>query len=226
MRRKPAEITVEKRTFSTNLPIPVAVMPRPPNMSVASSAVSRPVRVMNLCASIAVNYATSGDEPENGAAYCFRSPIGPASLSDCSLYDISEGVNAGLGGMSRRETYVVHLVRDKLQPVLPSLDARDHAREPGAYDGLCVERLAEHDALVRPLEALLDNPTLGTEARGRDHPPLVVEVAEDNVHALADRAEGVRHGHARLVERNVGCACGGGVGRLDGFGRNVVGTRN
>ena len=38
----------ERRTFSTNLPMPVCVMDRPPNICAASSAVARPVFVTYL----------------------------------------------------------------------------------------------------------------------------------------------------------------------------------
>ena len=51
-------------TFSTSLPIPEAVIPRPPNICVASSAISRPVRVTYLmgCLSL-LSRSTSRKEP-------------------------------------------------------------------------------------------------------------------------------------------------------------------
>lgn len=131
--------------------------------------------------------------------------------------------------MSRRatacveaHTHVVHLVRNKLQPILPALDPRNHLRQPRAHDRLSIERLAERDALRGPLEALLDRPALRGEACADDHPALVVEVAEDDLHAVADLAERVRDGRAGAVERHVGGPGGRGVCSLDGFGEDGV----
>jgi hypothetical protein len=42
------------------------------------------------------------------------------------------------------------------------------------------------------LEALLYDQALRTQAHGKDHPPLVVEVAEDHRHSLALLTECVR----------------------------------
>lgn len=82
-------------------------------------------------------------------------------------------------------------MRKKLQPVLASFDACDHVRQLRANDRLGVERFPEDDALVRPLQALFDDLSLSTETRAHDHPSLVVEVAQDDVHALSDLAERV-----------------------------------
>lgn len=112
-------------------------------------------------------------------------------------------------------THVVHLVRDELEPILPTLDARDHGCKARADNRLRVERLAERDALRGPLEALFDDATLRSERCADDHPPLVVEVAQDDLHALADRPEGVRDGGSRTVECDVGRACCRRVRGLD-----------
>jgi hypothetical protein len=45
-------------TFSIILPMPDAVMPRPPNICVASSAVSRVERVMNLAPKVSIRRPT------------------------------------------------------------------------------------------------------------------------------------------------------------------------
>lgn len=85
-------------------------------------------------------------------------------------------------------------------------------------DGLVNEALAKDDALVGPLEALLDDEARrGDGAAGHD-PALVVEVAEDDVDALVLLAQQVLDGDFDVVKGDVGGAGGGGVGRLDGLG--------
>ncbi len=116
-----------------------------------------------------------------------------------------------------QRTHVVHLVRDEFQPVLPRLDARDHRSQARPDDRLGVQRLAERNALCRPLQTLLDNPPLRCETRADDHPALVVEVAEHHLHALPDLAERVRYRGACAVERDVGRSGRGRVGGLDRF---------
>lgn len=69
-----------KLTFSIILPIPVAVIPRPPKICVASSAVSRLHFVMNLSA---LHLMSMGRASRRGA-HCFSKAIGPANLSACS----------------------------------------------------------------------------------------------------------------------------------------------
>lgn len=84
-------------------------------------------------------------------------------------------------------------------------------------DGLIDQALAKDDALVSPLEALLDNGA-GHADRGASHAPaLVVEVAEDDVDALVLLAEEVLGGDLDVVEGDVGGAGGGGVRGLDGL---------
>lgn len=93
-------------------------------------------------------------------------------------------------------------------------------------DGLVNETLAKDDALVGPLQALLDDEALrGKGAAGHD-PTLVVEVAEDDVDALVLLAEEVLDGHLDVVKGDVGGAGGGGVGRLDGLGLDAGAALN
>ena len=115
-------------------------------------------------------------------------------------------------------THIVHLVRDELEPVLTRLDARNHARQPVADDRLRMQRPPERGALSGPLEALLDRAPLRSEARADDHPALVVEVAEHDLHPAPDLAERVCDRGPSTVEGHVGRACGGGVGGFDGLG--------
>ena len=82
-------------------------------------------------------------------------------------------------------TYIVHLVRDVLEPVLSSLHACNHVSKFGTNDGLSIERLSEYYALVCPLETLFDYLALCTQTRADDHPSLMIEVAENDVHAFA-----------------------------------------
>ena len=137
-------------------------------------------------------------------------------------YHTSKGVRARAEREREGATHVVHLVRHELEPVLTRLDAGDHRSEARADDGLRGERAAERGALGRPLEALLDDAALRGDARADDHPALVVEVAEDDLHAAADGAERVRDGRARAVKGHVGRARGGRVRGLDRLGRERV----
>jgi len=50
----------------------------------------------------------------------------------------------------KQTTDLVHLIRDAFKPILARLDARDHARQFGANDGLVGQGFSEHDALRRP----------------------------------------------------------------------------
>jgi len=110
-----------------------------------------------------------------------------------------------------KETDVVHLVCYVLKPAMCGLDARDHLGQLCADHGLSVQWFSERLPLLRPpargeislvnikkargardtgqaenvLEALLHDKTLGAQAHGEDHPPLVVEVTEDDRHASA-----------------------------------------
>ena len=52
-------------------------------------------------------------------------------------------------------------------------------------------------------------PSLAARGRAAHDPALVVEVAQYNMHAFANRAEGIRDGDTRLVERDV-CRTRGG----------------
>jgi hypothetical protein len=144
---------------------------------------------------------------------------------------------------------VVHLVCYVLKPAMCGLDARDHLSQLCADDGLSVQWLAERLPLLRPparrekslvsitgardtgqagnvLEALLHDQTLSTQAHGEDHPPLVVEVTEDNRHASALLTERVGQWNADLVERHECCACSGRIRSLDRLGRKLIRARN
>ena len=50
----------------------------------------------------------------------------------------------------------------------------------------------------------------------------MVKVAEDDINSSALRTEGVLHRNLDIVEGDVCGSGGGGVGCLDGFGRDVV----
>ena len=105
-------------------------------------------------------------------------------------------------------TYVIHLVRDSLEPALGGLDAGNHVRELSTDDRLGVEGFAKDYPLVRPFQTLLDYPSLGTQARSAYHPSLVVEVAEDHRQTLVQGSKGVRQWHSDILEGNVGGASG------------------
>ncbi len=75
------------------------------------------------------------------------------------------------------------------------------------------------------LETLLNDEALGAQTHGKNHPSFVVEVAQDDGHALTLLAERVRHWHADLVERHERRPCSGGVRSLDRFGGNFVTAR-
>ncbi len=77
----------------------------------------------------------------------------PASLSDCSAYDICS--RSVLDVMRKKQetlemkgTNIVHLMCDVLEPAMCRLDARDHLCQLGANDGLSVERLAKRLPLL------------------------------------------------------------------------------
>lgn len=88
------------------------------------------------------------------------------------------------------------------------------------------ETLAKDDALVRPLQALLNDEALRGEGAAGHDPALVVEVAEDDVDALVLLAKEVLDGHLDVVKGDVGGAGGGGVGRLDGLGLDAGAALN
>ena len=67
------------------------------------------------------------------------------------------------------------------------------------------------------LQTFLHDATLSTQ-RGADyHPSLVVEVAQDDLHAVANLAQRVRDRDAHIVESYICSTSRGGVGSLDGF---------
>ena len=73
-----SRLTSLKLTFSTNLPIPETVSARPPNIWVASSAISRPFLEIYLeLEKFGVSHLERTEMP-----YCLSRPIGPARLLD------------------------------------------------------------------------------------------------------------------------------------------------
>lgn len=64
-----------------------------------------------------------------------------------------------------RKGHVVHLVSDALQPVLHCLNLGNHVCKLVANDRLLHQWLAEGNALLGPLDALLDNKTARCSAR-------------------------------------------------------------
>lgn len=102
------------------------------------------------------------------------------------------------------EAYVIHLVSDELQPILASLDACNHISQLSSDDCLRIERLSEYDALIRPFETLFDYSPLCAEAGTCDHPPLMVEIAQNDLHALPDLSQGVRDWDTGFIECDIG----------------------
>ena len=143
-----------------------------------------------------------------------------------------------------RRTHIVHLVCDILQPVLCRLDARDHLSKLRTNDRLRAQRFSERVPLVRPpgrehrqsgtrvhgeqydiLETLLHNEPLRAQTHGKDQPPFVVEVAEDDGHPLTLLAERIRHRYTDLIERHECRPCRRGVRGLDWLGGKLVTSR-
>jgi hypothetical protein len=83
-------------------------------------------------------------------------------------------------------------------------------------DSLSQERLTEHLALVRPLQALLDDEPLAADGGTAHHPTLMVEVGKDDDEAAVLRTKHVLDGDLHVVEGNVGSPSDGRVGGLDG----------
>lgn len=127
-------------------PIPPTVIPRPPNICVASSAVSRPEREMNLQVGQHVKKAT---RKISGAL--FKKCDGPCQLIRLlRVVHLQSKRSRQSKEIRAVRTHVVHLVRDTLHPRLTRLHALDHQRQFGADDGLRMERLLERDPLIRP----------------------------------------------------------------------------
>jgi hypothetical protein len=118
--------------------------------------------------------------------------------------------------------HVTHLIGDGLEPRLVGLDECEHLGEFLADDGLVHETLAKDKTLVCPLEALFDNGAVDTGSAASHGPPLVVEVAENDLNAVVLLAEEVSNGDLDVVKGNVGGSGGGGVGGLDGLCLNAL----
>lgn len=126
----------------------------------------------------------------------------------------------------RNPHHIAHLIGDVFKPRLDGFRTGDHIRRLGADDRLRAEWLPKRLALRDPLQTFLDDHALSA-SRGANHDPaFVVEVAQDNENSAALGAERVFDRYADVIERDVGRACGGRVGRLDGLGRDAFLTRN
>jgi hypothetical protein len=117
--------------------------------------------------------------------YCLSDAIGPASLSDCSWYDIYVIELKTTHSRLDLGTNVVHLKRDILNPCLACLQPKNNRRKFRANNCLGVKGLAKGNSLVRPsiisaskvretsrikwsalsLQTLLNHDSLCTEAR-------------------------------------------------------------
>lgn len=122
-------------------------------------------------------------------------------------------------------THITHLIGDAFDPALTRLGHTDHLGQFLADDGLCDERLAEHDALVRPLEAFLDDGAHPADHLARNGPPFVVEVAHDDDEAVVFLAQEVVHGNLDVFELNKRRTRGCRIGCLDALGLDVVVAR-
>ena len=126
----------------------------------------------------------------------------------------------------RNPHHIAHLICDVLKPRLDGFCAGDHIRHFGADDRLRAERLPKRLALRDPFQTFLDDHALSARRRANHDPTLVVEVAQDYENSAALRAERVFDRYADVIERDVGCARGGRVGRLDDLGRDAFLTRD
>ena len=76
------------------------------------------------------------------------------------------------------------------------------------------------------LEAFLDNHSLRSQARRCYHPPLMIEVAENDVESLPYFPEHVRCGNPRTIKNDVCCSCCGRIRCFDRLRRNIVRAGN
>jgi hypothetical protein len=140
---------------------------------------------------------------------------------------IKEGHSLQFGRMDLGCPYhIAHLICDVLEPRLDSFCAGDHIRHFGADDRLRAERLPKRLALRDPFQTFLDDHALRASRRANHGPTLVVEVAQDYENSATLRAERVLDRYADVIERDVGCACGGGVGRFDNLRCDAFLTRD
>ena len=122
--------------------------------------------------------------------------------------------------------HIAHLVCDVLKPRLDGLCTGDHIRHFGADDRLRAKRFPKRLALRDPFQTFLDDHALRASRCANHDPTLVVEVAQDDENSAALGAERVFDWYADVIERDVGRARGGRVGRLDDFGRDAFLTRD
>ena len=76
------------------------------------------------------------------------------------------------------------------------------------------------------LETFLHDQALRAQAHGKDHPPLVVEVAEDDRHALALLTERVGQWNTDLIECHECCARSRRVCSLDRLSGKLIRAGN
>lgn len=122
--------------------------------------------------------------------------------------------------------HLAHLERDALQPILARLGQRDHLGQFLAHHGLADQRLPKHDALVRPLQAFLDDGAHPPDHAARHGPALVVEVAHNHDEPVMFLAQEVVHGNLDVVELDERRRRRGRVRRLDPLGLYVVVSRH
>lgn len=89
-------------------------------------------------------------------------------------------------------------------------------------DGLLNELLAKDDALVAPLQALLDDGHGHAHDGSDHHEALVVEVAHDDDEALVLLAQQVADGDLDVRKLHKSSSGGGGVGGLDLLGLDTL----
>ena len=115
-----------------------------------------------------------------------------------------------------------HLVCDALDPCLVGFDVGDHYGELLSDYRLVDESLSEYLTLVSPLEALFCDGARPSCNHAGHHEAFVVEVCHDDLEAFVLWAEEVAFGDFDVVEFDVGCSGGFGVGGSDGFEVDVV----
>lgn len=143
--------------------------------------------------------------------------------------------------------HVAHLVGDGFQPGLVGLGERDHAGESiitksvewlhscaigeGGFslladDGLLNQLLVKDNALVAPLETLLDDSHGHAHNGGDHHESLVVKVAHDNDETLVLLAQQVTNGDLDVLKLHKGSGGSSRVGSLDLLGLDTLAAGN
>mmetsp|Transcript_18905 Transcript_18905/g.50132 ORF Transcript_18905/g.50132 Transcript_18905/m.50132 type:complete len:208 (-) Transcript_18905:380-1003(-) len=126
-------------------------------------------------------HARLGDGP---AAKHLHRLVGYQGAGPCGLVLQERDRAAELEGLLL-VGHLVHLVCDRLEERVGTLDSACHPRELLPEDGLLDQRLAKGHALCGPLEAVRDAQPAAREELGHDEPALVVEVVHDAGEALA-----------------------------------------